>query len=108
MKKGIYRWCKYVTYRTAYFKNYWWKLIIIAGILLADMLTKFFIVSEVTLIDGVLAIVPTKNFGAGFSILTGQTWLLIAITFVFLVGFVIFDILFKYKSKSCIYPGFAP
>lgn len=82
-----------------YFKNYWWKLIIIAGVLLVDMLTKFLIVNEVTLIDGVLVIVPTKNFGAGFSMLNGQTWLLIAITFVFLIGIVIFDILFKYKSN---------
>lgn len=82
-----------------YFKNYWWKLIIIAGILLVDMLTKFLIVAEINIIDGVLAIVPTKNYGAGFSVLTGQTWLLIAITFVFLIGFIVFDVLFKYKSK---------
>ncbi|MGN1221969.1 MAG: signal peptidase II [Christensenellales bacterium] len=81
-----------------YFKNYWWKLVIIAVVLLADMLTKFFIVNEVSLIDGVLAITPTKNYGAGFSILTGQTWLLISFTLVFLVGIVIFDILFKRKS----------
>ena len=81
-----------------YFKNYWWKLVIIAVVLLADMLTKFFIVNEVSLIDGVLAITPTKNYGAGFSILTGQTWLLISFTLVFLVGIVIFDVLFKQKS----------
>ena len=81
-----------------YFKNYWWKLVIIAVVLLADMLTKFFIVNEVSLIDGVLAITPTKNYGAGFSILTGQTRLLISFTLVFLIGIVIFDVLFKHKS----------
>lgn len=81
-----------------YFKNYWWKLVIIAVVLLADMLTKFFIVNEASLIDGVLAITPTKNYGAGFSILTGQTWLLISFTLVFLIGIVIFDVLFKHKS----------
>ena len=81
-----------------YFKNYWWKLIIIAVILLVDMLTKFLIVSEVNIIDGVLVIMPTKNYGAGFSILSGQTWLLISITVVFLTGLIIFDIMFKRKS----------
>ena len=81
-----------------YFRYYWWKLVIIAVVLLADMLTKFLIVNEVSLIDGVLSISPTKNFGAGFSILTGHKWLLIAITFVFLFAIIIFDILFKRKS----------
>ena len=71
---------------------------VIFAVLLTDMLTKFLIVTEVSIIDGVLAITPTQNFGAGFSVLSGQTWLLITITFVFLIGIVIFDILFKYKS----------
>lgn len=82
-----------------YFKNYWWKWIIIAVVLLVDMLTKFLIVTEATLIDGVLAITPTKNFGAGFSVLTGKTWLLILITIVFLLVIFAFDLFFKRKSK---------
>lgn len=86
-----------------YIKNYWWKFIVIFAVLLTDMLTKFLIVKEgakpVDIIDGVLVIFPTTNEGAGFSILAGQTWLLIAITVVFLVGICVFDLFFKKKSK---------
>jgi signal peptidase II len=85
-----------------YFKNYWWKIIIIAVLLSIDMLTKFLLVNETAtrtnIIDGVLVILPTENYGAGFSLLTGKVMFLIIITIVFLLCIICFDIMFKKKS----------
>lgn len=92
-----------------YFKNYWWKLLIIAFVLFVDLLTKSLIVRidadgnvvslSTTIIKGVLVILPTLNDGAGFSVLAGKTLFLIITTIVFLIGLIVFDILFKRKSK---------
>ena len=89
-----------------YLKNYWWKLIIIVAVLAIDLLTKFLIVpsnrdlwQETTLIEGVLQIVPTWNDGAGFSTFSGKRALLIAISTLFLIAIVCYDIFFKKKSK---------
>lgn len=89
-------------------KNYtlhWWKLLLFVGLVVVDLVTKYVIVDvvgkHIDIIDNVIAISPTQNFGAGFSILQNQTWLLIVITLVFLAGYVVFDI--KYNSKSKLY-----
>lgn len=88
-----------------FLKHTWWKFLIVLLIVGLDMLTKFLLVHNnpaddktYTLIEGVLVILPTRNEGAGFSILSGKVWLLITITSVFLVGFSVFDILYKQKS----------
>ncbi len=89
-----------------YFKNYWWKLLIITFLLAVDLITKALIVpqnqetwQEVEIIKDILVIAPTRNIGAGFSILQGQTWLLITLTVLFIVAITIFDMFYKKKSK---------
>ena len=97
-----------------YIKNYWWKLLIIAFLLVLDIVTKSLIVkfdangnvipSQSPIIDGVLYIWPTANEGAAWSILYGKTVLLIILTVVFLAMIVIYDLCFKKRS---IFFGFA-
>lgn len=91
-----------------YAKNYWWKLLIIAFLLVVDIVTKSLIVkfdtngnvisNQLPIINGVLYIWPTANEGAAWSILYGKTILLIIMTVVFLVMIVIYDLCFKKRS----------
>lgn len=91
-----------------YIKNYWWKLLIIAFLLVVDIVTKSLIVkfdangnvipTQTPIIDGVLYIWPTANEGAAWSILYGKTVLLIILTVVFLAMIVIYDLCFKKRS----------
>ena len=91
-----------------YLKNNWWKYIIAIFVIAVDLITKAILVPQnegawltITIIPHILQILPTRNTGAGFSFLSGHTWLLISITAVFLVLFFVFD--FKYKKKSKLY-----
>ena len=83
-----------------------------------DMITKFLLVpnseenfNTTVLIPDVLDILPVHNTGAGFSILSGKTWLLILMSAIFLVAYVTFDIIFKSNSvlyeiaSACIIAG---
>ena len=89
-----------------YLTNNWWKFLIFAFVLALDLVTKSILVNQnqelwqnYVLIDGVLVIMPTKNFGAGFSLLSGLTWLLITLTIVFIVLFIAYNLFFQKKSK---------
>jgi len=66
------------------------------------MLTKeFFYGQTQTIIPDVIGIRDSAlNTGGAWSILSGQTWLLIVITFVFLIFVFIFDSLFETESKT--------
>lgn len=90
----------------AYIKKNWWKYLIALGVIFLDMLTKFLIVpadeslwKSTSLIGDFLWITPSKNIGAGFSILSGKVWLLILVTVIFLVGLTIYQFMFPKKSK---------
>lgn len=91
---------------------------IILVVIALDMTTKFLLVpnseedfSTTVLIPDVLEILPVHNTGAGFSILSGKTWLLILMSAIFLVAYVTFDIIFKRNSvlyeiaSACIIAG---
>ena len=89
-----------------YFKNYWWKYIIIAVVITADLVLKALIVPQdqskwqnVDIIKNVVSITPARNIGAGFSILAGKLWFLISITIIFIIILAIFDIMYQKKSK---------
>lgn len=89
-----------------YAKANWWKFLIVLCVVAVDMLTKFLIVPKneelwksKSLIGNLLWLTPAKNYGAGFSILTGKTVLLIVITIVFLIVLFVYDIKSPKKSK---------
>ena len=66
--------------------------------ILLDMLTKkLFDNKYIAVIDGIVSITSSHNTGAGFSIFSNQTVLLIAITASFLVIFALFNIFGKFK-----------
>ena len=87
-----------------YLKNNWWKYLIIAFVLAVDLVTKALIVTEnslgteTSLIGNIVVILPTKNSGAGFSMLSGKRWFLIITTFIFLIAIAVFDLLYQKKS----------
>ncbi len=90
----------------SYFKNYWWKYIIIACVIVLDMVLKAILVPQdqskwqnVDIIKNVVSITPARNIGAGFSILEGKIWFLITITIIFMIILAIFDIMYQKKSK---------
>ena len=90
----------------SYFKNYWWKYIIIACVIVLDMVLKAVLVPQdqskwqnVDIIKNVVSITPARNIGAGFSILEGKLWFLITITIIFMIILAIFDIMYQKKSK---------
>ena len=79
---------------------------IVAIVLTLDLITKSILVNSdeslwqnYVLIDGVLVLMPSKNFGAGFSLLSGKTWLLISLTIIFVVLFSAFNFMYQKKSK---------
>ena len=89
-----------------YFKNSWWKIVVVLLVVAVDLISKALIVPqdetawvEVPVIADWIVISPTRNKGAGFSSFYGQTTLLIVLTVVFLLGISIFDVLSKQKSK---------
>ena len=101
-----------------FLKKNWWKYLIILVVIAIDMITKFLLVpnseenfNTTVLIPDVLDILPVHNTGAGFSILSGKTWLLILMSAIFLVAYVTFDIIFKSNSvlyeiaSACIIAG---
>lgn len=88
-----------------YLKNYWWKYIIIVAVIVLDIVTKAVFVPQnesqwlsYSVLGDFLWIKPMRNTGAGFSILEGKIWLLITITFAFIILLAIFDIRYKHKS----------
>ena len=89
-----------------YFKNSWWKLVVILLVVAVDLVSKALIVpqdesvwAEVPVIADLVVISPTRNKGAGFSSFYGQTTLLVVLTVIFLLGITTFDVLSKQKSK---------
>lgn len=108
-KKIMFSWTKLKEMICLYFKNNWWKLLVIVGVVFVDMLTKILIVRfdelgnvitfEKSILGNVIVIMPTKNIGAGFSILSGHQTLLVVFTFLFLIALSVFDFCFQKKSK---------
>lgn len=79
---------------------------IVSLLLALDLILKSIIVpqnqddwKEYIIIKDILNITPTRNIGAGFSILEGKTWFLICLTILFIVALLIFNILYLKKSK---------
>lgn len=78
-----------------------------AGIVAADQLTKYLVVtgislySRVPLLPGVLRLTHVRNTGAAFSMLEGQQWLF-ALLFVLLTG----ALLWEYRKKSLPFTAF--
>ena len=70
------------------------------GLIGIDILTKIlFEGKNYVLIKNFLTFESTHNYGAGLGILSGQTVLLIVLTFVFLGFFVFYDVYSKNKNK---------
>ena len=69
-----------------------WYLLAIAACIAADQAVKLYVVSHLALYDrapllpGVVELFYIQNTGGGFSILTGHTWLLTALTAVLMAG----------------------
>ena len=91
----------------AFLKKYWIGLVIIASSILLDQLTKIIVtnvleyevsngvlinVKSVDVIKGFFSFTYSRNTGAGWSMLSDKTWLLIAIT---VVAFGVFIYLMK-------------
>lgn len=81
-------------------KNWIIKAIILPMVIVLDMITKFlFEGKSYTLIPKVLGITSLHNYGAAWGVFSGRTWLLIALTVVFVILIVAFDIWQKIDSK---------
>ena len=104
--KTKFNWSDFITKLKMYIKNYWWKFLIVAFALSLDLVLKAVLVPqsqenwhEIVLIKDILTLTPTRNIGAGFSILEGQTWFLISLTILFIVALLFFNIIYSKKSK---------
>lgn len=79
-------------------------LVISAALVVADQLIKLLVTTQlapigsVTVIPGLLNFTYTQNFGAAFSMLSGQTWFFIAATGV--VTLALIAALFLYKKHN--------
>ena len=79
---------------------YFWMSLTAAAIVAADQLLKYWVVQSipyggiVPILDGVIHLTYVRNTGAAFSILAGQRWFFLLVTFLFL-GFII--LVFKKK-----------
>lgn len=72
-----------------------WYILSIAVIAL-DLVTKACLDGVTApLWNGVVSIYSTHNYGASWSILSGATWLFIALACVFVAGMIAFDIFYK-------------
>lgn len=78
----------------------WKKILIISIILILDIITKLFFEGKfIDVINGFFSFNSSHNTGAAFSIFSGNVWLLIAFTIVFLIIMTVYDIKFKSNSK---------
>lgn len=81
-----------------------WQTALVVAILLFDQLTKRYILNNVAVgeIFGELPYVAdfvfVKNTGAAFSILSDNTWLLSAISVMFVIGVILYKIIAKPKG----------
>lgn len=93
-------------------KKRWWVMLIefvaLALLLVADLLTKEYAVRfllaqpagyEYKLIPGVIHLTYSENTGAGFGVLSGNTTLLIVVTFFVIIGVTIF-LIFAQKQNE--------
>ena len=82
-------------------KQLFLKIILIFIIIGLDLVTKdLFFGDTKTIIPNIIGIRDSSlNTGGAWSILSGETWLLVLLTFVFLIFAFIFDALFETKSK---------
>lgn len=79
-----------------------WKIVLVVGLCLIDLLTKAFFAGyfysggeSIEIIDGVIELTYVENTGAAFGSFGDFTIILTIISGVFIVGFVLFDILYK-------------
>lgn len=85
-----------------YVKINWLYYLLFALFLILDQITKLVLDGKyVGLIDGIISLTSSHNYGAGFSILTGKGWLLITLTFVFLIFIGIYN--YFQKQKNALY-----
>jgi len=83
-------------------KNILFKLLIILAIVSVDLLTKKLLFGcEFDVIPFLISVraVYSLNTGGAWNFLGGHTWLLIAITIIFLIIFVFYDVFSKDKGK---------
>lgn len=78
---------------------------IVLGGLVIDLVTKSVFASvldygkeTIVLIPNLLEFVYVQNDGAAYGMLGGQTWLLIVMTFIFIVGFILYFVFSKDKN----------
>lgn len=78
---------------------------IVLGGLVIDLVTKSVFASvldygkeTIVLIPNLLEFVYVQNDGAAYGMLGGQTWLLIVMTFIFIVGFILYFVFYKDKN----------
>ena len=72
---------------------------IVVCVLFVDMLTKILTDGiSVRIWDGVFNFVSVHNTGGAWSILNEHTWILITLTFIFLIAFCIFNYFFKQRT----------
>ena len=73
-------------------------LILIGFLIAVDLLTKHFTDGKnITLLNNLLEFKSVHNFGAAFSMLSGNTWLFIVFTSLVIAGFTAF---FLYKNEK--------
>ncbi len=74
--------------------KFWY--ILSAVVLVLDLVLKAVLEGiDLTIIDGVLSFITVHNTGASFGVLSGAQWLFIVLAVVFIVGMILFDILYK-------------
>ena len=73
---------------------------IVVCVLFVDMLTKILTDGiSVRIWDGVFNFVSVHNTGGAWSILDEHTWILIVLTFLFLIAFFVFNYFFKQRTN---------
>lgn len=82
-----------------------WESIIALAVLALDLLTKNWFYNKVSLDYGVIGVVQTSalNTGGAWGILSSATWLLFAISIVFVIGVSIFQCFYNPSSPLAIF-----
>lgn len=82
-------------------KNYLIKILIVLCVVALDLVTKsLFYGTNTSVIPSLFGFRPTTlNTGGAWSFMSDKMWLLIVLTFVFLVFIVVFEAVFKCKNK---------
>lgn len=83
-----------------YIKKYYLVYIIIAVLVAIDLITKALLNDvNITIIENVLTLIATENYGGAFSMLSNNTVVLTIFSAIFIVIIVVFDKFCKFQNK---------